>query len=266
MLAKANPSLKINLRQAGLELHPRDYCSIAIFSTLFYFILVAPLVFLTGLIITNELTFVLPLSAGGVFSFFVFFYILNYPKLIASRRMKQLERDLLNAMHHMLIEIKSGVPLFNAMVGVSDGYGEVSEEFSKIVRDVNGGVSEAKALEASSQRNPSLYFRRAIWQIINAIRAGSDLANAIDALVESLVNDQIIAVRRYSQELSPYTMMYMLAAVILPSLGITFLIIISSFSGISVPKLIYPLIVVGLALFQFFYMGLIKTKRPVMDV
>ena len=84
--------------------------------------------------------------------------------------------------------------------------------------------------------------------------------------MESLVNDQIIAVRRYSQELSPYTMMYMLAAVILPSLGITFLIIISSFSGISVPKLIYPLIVIGLALFQFFYMGLIKTKRPVMDV
>lgn len=121
-------------------------------------------------------------------------------------------------------------------------------------------------LWTTRRRNPSLYFRRAIWQLVNALKAGSDIASALGAIVETLTREQIIAIRRYGQELNPYTMIYMLAAVILPSLGITFLIIISSFTGLQIPTLIFPAILVFLAFFQFFYSGIIKTKRPVMEV
>ena len=177
-----------------------------------------------------------------------------------------LERDLLGALNHMYIELKSGVTLFNSMVGLTDGYGEVSEEFKKIVKDINAGISEMTALDNASRRNPSLSFRRALWQIINSLRSGSNIAKSLETIVDVMVKDQIIAIRRYGQELNPYTMMYMLAAVIMPSMGITFLIILSSFAGIVIPNLIFPLILLFLIFFQIFYLGIIKVKRPVMEI
>lgn len=262
-ISKSMPSLKLELYQAEMQILPREYCSIAVFSSIFYFLLLTPLIFFIGLIV-GRIDIFLPFVIGIVFSVFVFFYILKYPRLISRRRMRTLERDLLNALQHILIEIKSGVPLFNALIGVSKGYGEVSEEFEKVVKEVNAGTPEIDALETASRRNPSLYFRRAIWQITNAIKAGSDISTALEAIVDGLMKEQVIAIRRYGQELNPYTMMYMLVAVILPTLGITFLIILSSFAGINISKTIFPLMVIVLAIFQYFYMGIIKTKRPIL--
>jgi pilus assembly protein TadC len=257
------PSLKLNLYQAEIPLHPKVYASIIALTTVFYFCVLTPVIFLVS-VLARKIDIVLPLSVGSIFSIFVFFYLLQYPKLVAIKRVKKLEKDLLNALEHILIEIKSGVPLFNAMIGVSEGYGEISEEFKMAVREMNAGVAEIKALERTSLRNPSLHFRRAIWQITNAMKAGSDISSALEAIVDGLIKEQIIAIKRYGQELSPYTLMYMLVAVIMPTLGITFLIILSSFSGLKIPDILFPLIILLLAIFQFFYMGVIKTKRPPM--
>jgi flagellar protein FlaJ len=221
------------------------------------------MVFLVGFIVGKP-DIVLPLSIGSIFSMFVFFYLLRYPKLVATRRMKKLESDLLNALEHILIEIKSGVPLFNSILSVSEGYGEISAEFKTIVMEINAGLSTIKAFERASLRNPSLHFRRAVWQLTNSMKAGGDIASALEAIVNTLTQDQMIAIRKYGQELGPYTLMYMLIAVIMPTLGITFLIILSSFSGIQIPILIFPIIILLLSIFQYFYMGVIKTKRPMM--
>jgi len=200
---------------------------------------------------------------GAAFGGFVYMYLLRWPSLLVSRHVKTLERQMLAALHHMLIEVKSGVPLFNAMIAVSEDYGEISNEFKKITNDINAGTSENEALDMASRRNTSLHFRRAIWQIVDALRSGSSIGAALDAVVSNLVNEQMIAVHKYGQELNPYIMIYMLIAVIMPSLGITFLIILSSFSGMLVPKIIFPAILFGLVMFQFFYMGMIKVRRPV---
>jgi flagellar protein FlaJ len=262
-ISKSIPSLKLNLYQAKMDVHPREYASVMVFCSIFYFILFNVLIFSIGLFL-GRVDFFLPPVIGLSFSGFVFFYLIRWPKTISVKRMKILETNLLGALQHILIEIKSGVPLFNAMIGVSKGYGKISEEFEKVVKEINAGTPEIKALETASKRNPSLYFRRALWQLTNAMKAGSDVSAALGAVINTLTKDQVIAIRRYSQELNPYTMMYMLIAVIIPTLGITFLIILSSFSGIVVPKIIFPLIIIVLAVFQYFYMGIIKTKRPLM--
>jgi archaeal flagellar protein FlaJ len=262
-ICKAFPSLKLSLYQAKMDIRPIEYASLIIMTCIFYFVLMTPLIFFVGLL-AGKFDLFLPLVVGTTFSSFIFFYLIQYPKLVASRRMRILETDLLNSLQHMLIEIKSGVPLFNAMISISTGYGEISEEFKKTVKDINAGKSEIKALEEASRRNPSLYFRRTLWQLTNSIKAGSDIGDALEAIVHGLTQEQIIAIRKYGQELSPYTLIYMLFAIIMPTLGITFLIILSSFAGIAIPKVIFPLILIVLAVFQYFYMGMIKTKRPIM--
>jgi len=264
VIAKSRPSLKLDLFQAEVQLSPKDYVSIVVLTTVFYFFTMTPMIFMVGLLARGKPDFFLPLGVGGVFSLFIFSYLMRYPKFVATKRIKKLEKDLLNSLQHILIEIKSGVPLFNSLIGVTEGYGEVSDEFKIVVREINAGVAEIKALERASLRNPSLYFRRSIWQITNAMKAGSDVASALESIVTTLTQEQIIAIRRYSQELSPFTLMYMLIAVIMPTLGITFLIILSSFAGLNIPDFLFPLILLVLAVFQYFYMGIIKTKRPVL--
>ena len=165
-------------------------------------------------------------------------------------------------MQHILIEIKSGVPLFNALIGVTDGYGEVSDEFRIVVKEINAGISEIKALERASLRNPSLHFRRVIVADNQCDEGRQQRGIRPGAIVDTLIQEQMIAIRKYGQELSPFTLMYMLIAVIMPTLGITFLIILSSFAGIKIPDIMFPMILLVLAIFQYFYMGIIKTKRP----
>ncbi|MFP4045782.1 MAG: type II secretion system F family protein [Candidatus Aenigmatarchaeota archaeon] len=260
----AVPSLRKNLYQAEIDIDPVLFVSLAVFTGLFYSVLIGGLVGVLSLVITGSIGIIAPLLSL-VFFFVPYSYVAFYPKLVANRRVKDLEKNLLFALRHLLIEIRSGVPLFDAMVGVSKGYGDVSEEFQEIVRQVNSGMDQQEALNQAANRNPSLYFRRALWQIVNALQGGSDVADALDALTDNFSDQQMDKIKRYGQELNPWTMLYMIVAVIVPSLGITFLIILTSFTGLDVPKIIFPLILLALGMFQFFFMGFVKKKRPSMS-
>jgi pilus assembly protein TadC len=262
VISKSTPSLKLDLFQAEIDMLPKVYASIVALTTIFYFSVMTPVIFLVGLLAKGEPDFFLPLAVGSIFSIFVFSYLMRYPKFVALRRIKKLDKDLLDSLQHVLIEIKSGVPLFNSLIGITEGYGEVSDEFKIVVKEINAGIPEIKALERASLRNPSLHFRRSLWQITNAMKAGSNVASALESIVDTLTQEQIIGIRKYGQELGPFTLMYMLIAVIMPTLGITFLIILSSFAGITFPDSMFPLILLVLGIFQYFYMGIIKTKRP----
>ncbi len=59
-------------------------------------------------------------------------------------------------------------------------------------------------------------------------------------------------------------MIYMLLAVIIPALGITFVIMISSFVGLSesAVKLIFYGLFAFAVLFQLILFGMIKSRRP----
>ena len=145
------------------------------------------------------------------------------------------------------------------MVSISGGnYGYVSEEFKRVVKEVSSGISMEASLERVALENPSLDFRRSIWQLSNGMKAGSDIRSVINSIAESISTEQRISIRRYGAQLNPLTLVYMMLSVILPSLGITFLIVLSSFSGFSVSERIFWIILVVLALFQFMFLGIIR--------
>ena len=45
---------------------------------------------------------------------------------------------------------------------------------------------ELDALAEASHENPSLQFRKVLWQISNALKVGSDVGEALEAIVEEL--------------------------------------------------------------------------------
>ena len=260
-LVRVMPGLSKDLYQSEIDIKPIEFVGVVLFSSIFYSVLMGGLITFLGLIFTKTFD-VLGILIGVVFFFIGFNFQLHYPKLTLKKRVRMLEKNLLFALRHMLIEVKSGIPLFDSLVGVSTGYEELSDEFMNIVKNINAGKSQVESLNEASERNPSLYFRRALWQIVNAIKAGSDIGKTLEIITNDLSDKQINEIKSYGHELNPWTMMYMIIAVIAPSLGVTFLIILSSFSGINIPAMVFPMILIGLLLFQVFFIGFIKSKRP----
>ena len=143
-------------------------------------------------------------------------------------------------------------------------YGQISDEFKNVIERVRSGTSVIDALEELTVRNPSTYFRRAIWQLLNALKSGSDVGDNISTVIKSLSKEQLIEIRQYQSTLNPLAMMYMMIAVIMPSLGITIAIILSTFPGMEAignEQTFWGML--GMVIFmQFMFMIIIKSKRP----
>ncbi len=195
----------------------------------------------------------------------MFLYLVIYPKSIVNKRVNQIERNLLFSLRTLLIQIRSGVPIFNAMASVAMGnYGAIADEFKLVVEKVNAGRPVVDVLEEMAVRNPSLYFRRALWQLVTSLKSGSDVGKNLEDVIKSLSKEQLVEIGRYKSILNPLSMMYMMVAVIAPSLGITMLIILSFFPGMEKlsDKNIFWGLLVGVVFMQFVFLGLIKSKRP----
>tara|TARA_Y100000310_G_scaffold345658_1_gene467827 strand:- start:5321 stop:6205 length:885 start_codon:yes stop_codon:yes gene_type:complete len=214
-----------------------------------------------------KLSYFIPISlaASLIFSIFIGFSQVSYPKIYNNRKQKEIECNLIPALQDMLVQLNSGIPLFTILVNISQSdYSLLSDEFKKAVKKINAGFPQAQVLEELGDKNPSLYFRRALWQISNGMRAGSNITIVIKESIKSLSEEQLIQIQNYGNKLNPMIMFYMLISVIVPALAITFLTVISSL--VSLPKGITVALFMGLFFFVFImqltFLGAIKSLKP----
>ncbi len=260
------PSLDFDLEQSGFDFDAREWMAMAFFTAAFYFsVLFGPLSLLT-LAAKVEVAKAVGVSflVGFVIGFVALIYLAMYPKLSVTKKVSKLEHFLPYALHHILIEVRSGVPLYNALVSIAQSnYGMLSQEFKRAVNEINTGKSEIAALEMLARDNPSLYFRRVMWQMVNALKSGADIGQTIKQIVDNLSEEQRIAIKKYGAQLNPLSLMYMVFCVIFPTLGITFILVISSFVGIGIDvQYLLMGILAFLVMFQFMLIGLVKSRRP----
>lgn len=266
-LLKFYPKMDDQLQKLDFDMKAKYYLAIAGYSTLFWLALLNFLLFGFAIIGNDMTIYTSMFPYTFLCAFFILFFITSYPGLQISKRVKEFDKNLPFAIRHLLVQVKSGVPLFEALVSVSEGnYGLISVEFKKAVKDISTGTPETEALEKLAYNNPSMYFRRSIWQIINTFKAGSNLSETLEIMVKNLTNEQKVLIRKYGSQLNPMAMMYMMVAVIIPSLGITFMIILSSFSGFEITRMLFWSILGFITFFQFMFIGFIKGKRPPVEI
>lgn len=265
-LSKMSPSLEFDLEQSGFEISARRWMAIALFAFIFYFSLIFGLVMLVTVVAKLELYRSLTVSffAGLGIGLGSFMFLSFYPKLSAQKRINNIEKNLPYVLHHILVQVRSGVPLYDTLVSIAKGdYGTVTQEMRKVINEINTGKSEAEALEKITRETPSLFFRRVMWQLINALKSGADIGFTMKEIVDNLAIEQRVAIKKYGAQLNPLSLMYMLFAVIFPTLGITFLIVLSSFTGMNVNLEMVLVGIIGvIVVFQFMFIGLIKSRRP----
>jgi pilus assembly protein TadC len=266
-IAAKFPSLKRELSQSEMNFTPAGFVGWAVKAAILASIVLMSIAFI---VLKNNPVLPMAIVLGfPVFVGLMFIYFMNFPRVRARMRAKNIDSELVFAGRHMLIELKSGVALFDAMLGVSRDYGVVSQEFNKIVEKVTLGVPMSVALHSVAENNPSQYFNRLILQMANSIASGSDVATALESSLEQISREQVIELKAYGQKLNPIAMFFMVFGIILPSLGVAFLIIVLSFlgnSGIQLNFSALMLILACIGIFQFIFLTAIESQRPKFDI
>ncbi len=257
------PQLKKKLKYAGMEKTPVKFLETVVKSTV---LLSFALILLSAIFLYYmDLSLLIEIPVAILIVLIVFNYFMLYPHARAVKRKKELDYEIVFAGRHIVIALKSGMPLFDTFVGTSSGYGEVSVEFKKIVDKIILGVPTTQAIREVAQDNPSKYFVRFTMQVANSVASGADVGGSLEAVLDQISKEQMIKLREYSQKLTPFVMFYMLFGIIVPSIGVVFatalLSVIRPGSFGFTSAILIPVFFL-IAILQFLFLGLIENSRP----
>ena len=263
-LASKNPLMKKQLRMAKMNATPEEHIKKSLKSAftmgLFAFILVF---FVTSR--TNP-KIGLAILAGLIVGKLMYDLSIKKVVLAINKRGKEIDRDVLFAGRFLLIKLNSGKPLINAIEEASEGFGATTDYFRDIMRNIEMGTPLEVALEEGSEYCPSPHLRKILFQITNALKIGVDVTNFLEAILDEIAEHQLTEIVRYGKKLSSLTMFYMLAAIIVPSLGMTMFIVVASMANLPLDMTAFSVIVFFLFILQFVFITLFKAARPNMDV
>ncbi len=257
------PGMDVELRRAEIEYDRATYGAIMIVLSAFYFVFGAIITYIFAIRLSPGTTILPTIALGGVFALLVLIQLAFYPKILLKKKIRNVEQNLVFALRTLVVEVKSGVTLFDSINIVANGdNGQVSKEFKKAVEKIETGKFQNDALEEMGENNPSLYFRRVIWQLVNGLKAGSDISVIMVALVQDLSREKGNQVRKYGNSLKLLSLLYMMLGAIIPALGLTFLIILSTFPQIKITEGVFWGMLAFIGVGQFMFLGIIKSSRP----
>lgn len=257
------PEIKKKISLAGLETTPQDFLEKVIKSTVLLSFASYVLTVILFSILIVDYFLLIPLFI--LYPLLWFWYLMLYLDVAIIRKRRLLDYEIVFAIRHIVIALRSGMPLFDTLVGVSVGYGELSKEFNKIVEKVTLGTPLSQALRESAQNSPSRDFSRVLMQIANSLASGSDVAESLEAVLGQISKDQVISLKAYGRKLTPYVMFFMIFGIILPSLGIAFaVILLSLIAGSAISESSYLLMAVFtfILLVQYLFLAMVEGSRP----
>ncbi len=259
------PFLEQDLEMANMKFKDKEYMSMSIFSSIVYFVLIS--MFMSAFF--YKLDVQPALVIGSFFGLFISLYILFqstvYPKRIISLKIRSIEENIMPMLEDMLVQLSASVPIYEIMVNISKGdYAEISKEFGFAINSINSGENEIDVLDELARKNPSKFFRRAIWQIVNSMKSGTKIEEAIKDTIDSLSEMQTTQIQKYGSSLSGIVVFYMLIAVVVPTLFITFFIVLSLFFAMTpfVSIIILALLYLFVLFFEIMFLGIMRIKRP----
>jgi pilus assembly protein TadC len=258
-------NLKEQLRQADLNYKTEFFGLSAILSAIILSGFFSGLIYYVSILNENEpsKTIFLTTATGiGSFLFMLFIYF-SYPKIIADKNATEIDKHLLFALKDLLLHTSSGTSFYEAIIHiVNSNYGRISKEFSIIANDIYSGKSEEEAIKNLILRLKSESLKKIMWQILNSLKAGGNLKESLEAIVNDLIQQQRVNIVSYSNELNLWSLIYLLFAVAAPTIGMTLMIILSSFADMGITEVSLFLFIGVTTFVQFFIIGLIKSRRP----
>lgn len=266
--ARLSPALPSLLKRSSIPLTKEEYGLGAFLSGLTYAFLFGGMFFVLSNTVEPDLLRALGfgLGAGLGLGFLFFIIILQFPRSLVRKKADLVDRYLIYALKDFLMQITAGHSVYNASVEISSsGYGQVSLEFNEAARKIQTGTSVETAFEEMARNNDSKHFKKVIWQIINTIRAGASLKDALESILSDLQDAQRSKIVNFANELNLWSLIYMLFAVAIPSIGTTMMVILSAFGGAGLTQASFVLFISLCGAVQLAIIGFIKARRPVVE-
>ena len=265
-LTSKHPELRQKLLTAKIDRSPEKYMENVVKTTLMG---VATIVILVFLFFSKNPNFILILL-GSIIGSTTLIYIINFRVVDVAiiKRGKDIDREVLFAGRFLLIKLNSGQPLINAIIDASNSFGVANKYFKEIVRDIELGTPLEKALEKAAEYSASNRFKKILFNINNAIKIGIDTRKSLSSILDEIADEQLIEIQRYGKKLNSLTMFYMLIAIILPSLGMTMAVVITSM----LPNLgamtgaLFWLFGAAIIIINLIFINLFKGARPNVNI
>ena len=225
-------NLKKKLSESNIKILSRTYVSMIFFATLVSYFVALPLVFLIGFFdpIYSMFSPVISLGVAGV----VFVLMYYYPHQKAFSRKRDLDMNLPFAVNHMSAIATSGVPpkiVFKLLAGFRE-YGEISNEASKIIRNVEVfGQDITTSIKNVADNVPSKDFRELLYGMLSTIKTGGNLESYLRVKAKEALFIYRIRREEHLQALSTYADFYTAVMIAAPLFLVSILAIMNVVGG-----------------------------------
>ncbi|MBI3027380.1 type II secretion system F family protein [Candidatus Woesearchaeota archaeon] len=257
---RENPKLDLQLKQANIKEQPESYISKSLAIALIISLVLSVPLFFILLKEKASLFYFPPMFA--VFFIFALFIMLKLPLLIIKKRVSEIESDLLYSARYLLLKMRTGSPLMNALVDVSKLHTNSSKYFGEIVSDIYLGEPLEDAINNTHKTTPSAEFKRILRVIKDSLNTGVDIKENIELLLKEITEEQLVKIESYSKKINSLSLFYMIIGVIAPSLGISILAIGASFIKINITMGMLIIVFLVICLVQYFFITLFNAFKP----
>jgi len=254
------PNLKKELLIAHLKQTPQDFIRKNLKSSLLYSFLLTVMFFF----VLDKARLPKLLLLPVLIIFFALFFGFGFLKVKAQirKRAAEIDKEILFAGRYLLVKLYSGRPLLNSLLDTSRSYGVASKYVKEIVDDIDTGSTIEEALEKAMTYSPSEKFKKILFQVNDALRLGIDVTKPLEAVIEEITHEQEIEVKRYGRKLNSVVIFYMLLAVVVPSIGMTMMIVVSSFINFPIGFREFFVVIIFIIIIQLVFISTFRSIRP----
>ena len=139
------------------------------------------------------------------------------PKQRAIARGAAVSTELPFALRHMATELRAGIGLYRTIQAVATAdYGPLSEEFARVITEVEEGTDTEAALKHLALRTQSKALRNAIIHIARALKTGGNLSESMNDIAEDVAFNMRMAVSEFGQRMNFFGVIFIFGAIVFP--------------------------------------------------
>ena len=263
-LATAFPLLKSQLRIAHLPYTPIQYLKKSLKISALYAFLFTVLFFFVLEKAKLSLLLIFPIFI--ILYILLFLYSLITIKSKIMKREREIDKEVLFVGRYLIVKLYSGRPLLNALTETASSKGIAPKYIKEIVDDISTGSTIEDALNNAMAYSPSDKLRRILFQINNALQLGIDATKPLESVLREIAREEELEINKYGKKLNSLVIFYMLAAIIVPSLGTAIFIVISSLVRFPIDKTALFVFVFFIVVLQFMFITFFKAIRPTVNL
>jgi len=152
---------------------------------------------------------------------FVFFFatviMLLMPQRKAQARGDEVSRELPFALRHMATELRAGIGLYRTIQAIAtSGYGTLSEEFARVISEIEEGTDTKLALRHLALRTQSKALRNALMHVIRALKTGGNLSKIMNDIAEDVSFELRMKIRDFAEKMNFFGVIFIFGAIVLP--------------------------------------------------